>query len=1061
MAASVDSCEIFNNVSSQIVNLLHGRTDSDRNILSRALDELNSLNYRYAIVTNPTKAILLVNQCCSFISTDDNLLVQKCSQFLWNLVKRQSVPVEGKSLVVAINWCLDSTLKSKDKIVVLEVLQALDALLRINIDQILSLTDKVVQVVLKVLEQGEKKWSPEVALMALQCLEACTVETETTTVNREKLLENCANTFISQLSKPEIVEYLVHIKMLEICIRGLQNIVSQNTDYLKKEMGLLLGIVKTYMVYGINDINYMPPQKLSPSTLSIPEITINRERKGGKLMKQRKQRISVLTKKEKNVIEDFVFDKNAGYIPATMSLDCNSDNGFNLNAFGSKIKTSDSDFSDSESNLAANITKTQSKTRQAAFGLFYNIIRNSDKSTIFSYWTSFIPEGTVSGPHNLVVCILKDPSSRCRTSALNVLLALLRASKLYLSHAEYSEKPSAFTPFSMILGLMIKELHKGICLALNETSVPVLTQLLKCLAALVQATPYHKMEHGLLGKVVTNVKPFIYHKDSTVQVTALIVLGCILASEPVVAETKEVMLSSPQHDDNKKPLTHADLQEDDSIPWLLKKCLSNLGVQFDDNKVKAQLVPAPVKLESLQVISALTRNYFDVLLASHVPYLAEGLTLSLSDQNIDVKLHAGRAVDFIGHGIYKFVTNQDAKDSIPFDDFVRFWESLLRRPLIILLQSEDQPSLRSVGCDCIGSIGSDIFEQLTRDKQILCITMLFAATRDDEDMVKAAAVRALAICVMYTSLREDSGFVVDTAEAIYRTLNDASLMVRTKASWSLGNLSEALVLNNKGDGDVEEIPHNLVLKLLEIGIKGASDNDKIKMNCVRALGNLINLINAKLLGQVEFCRVVDKAFEALVKNCSTGSNMKVRWNACYAIGNALKNTVLYEQTTRLDKTWQSSVFKALTELVVNFKNFKVRINAALALSVPSSRECFGNHYYNVWTALLEALENSQNMEDLSEYIHRDHLIEQVCLSLGHLVTLLEKNDLVLLQNCIDLYYEVFRHHTQKVLERLIPEKSSTLISATFSLNQLSNQNGLSRSELEVLDRLKTIFTTIV
>lgn len=39
------------------------------------------------------------------------------------------------------------------------------------------------------------------------------------------------------------------------------------------------------------------------------------------------------------------------------------------------------------------------------------------------------------------------------------------------------------------------------------------------------------------------------------------------------------------------------------------------------------------------------------------------------------------------------------------------------------------------------------------------------------------------------------GFVVDTAEAIYRSLKDDNLMVRIKASWSLGNLSDALVLN--------------------------------------------------------------------------------------------------------------------------------------------------------------------------------------------------------------------------------------------------------------------------
>lgn len=54
MAVSVDSTEIFSNLSSKIGNLLFGRTEGDWNILSKTLDELNSINYRYIVVTSPT-----------------------------------------------------------------------------------------------------------------------------------------------------------------------------------------------------------------------------------------------------------------------------------------------------------------------------------------------------------------------------------------------------------------------------------------------------------------------------------------------------------------------------------------------------------------------------------------------------------------------------------------------------------------------------------------------------------------------------------------------------------------------------------------------------------------------------------------------------------------------------------------------------------------------------------------------------------------------------------------------------------------------------------------------
>lgn len=55
------SQELFNN-SSSIINQLHfGRTQEERNILAKALDDLNSLNYTYTIVTNYTVSKLFRN----------------------------------------------------------------------------------------------------------------------------------------------------------------------------------------------------------------------------------------------------------------------------------------------------------------------------------------------------------------------------------------------------------------------------------------------------------------------------------------------------------------------------------------------------------------------------------------------------------------------------------------------------------------------------------------------------------------------------------------------------------------------------------------------------------------------------------------------------------------------------------------------------------------------------------------------------------------------------------------------------------------------------------------
>lgn len=55
---------------------------------------------------------------------------------------------------------------------------------------------------------------------------------------------------------------------------------------------------------------------------------------------------------------------------------------------------------------------------------------------MFSYWSNFIPENLLMTKHNLMTCILKDPTAKGRMGALNVLLLLLATSKLYLAQAE-------------------------------------------------------------------------------------------------------------------------------------------------------------------------------------------------------------------------------------------------------------------------------------------------------------------------------------------------------------------------------------------------------------------------------------------------------------------------------------------------------------------------------------------------------------------------------------------------------------------------------------------------
>lgn len=84
--------------------------------------------------------------------------------------------------------------------------------------------------------------------------------------------------------------------------------------------------------------------------------------------------------------------------------------------------------------------------------------------------------------------------------------------KLYF----YSEKAvTAFTPFSVVLGGILSALHNSLKLALSEEqSLPVIIQILKCCSALIQSTPYHRLESGLITNLVCVIKRFTKHKGA-------------------------------------------------------------------------------------------------------------------------------------------------------------------------------------------------------------------------------------------------------------------------------------------------------------------------------------------------------------------------------------------------------------------------------------------------------------------------------------------------------------------------------------------------------------------
>ncbi|MGH0181857.1 UNVERIFIED_CONTAM: hypothetical protein FKN15_013068 [Acipenser sinensis] len=212
------------------------------------------------------------------------------------------------------------------------------------------------------------------------------------------------------------------------------------------------------------------------------------------------------------------------------------------------------------------------------------------------------------------------------------------------------------------------------------------------------------------------------------------------------------------------------------------------------------------------------------------------------------------------------------------------------------------------------------------------------------------------------------------------------------------------------------IAQSYLLELGEVACKCMKEADpsvqlhgaKVKSNAVRALGNLLHFLQPHHIGKPRFTAVVEDSIQALIRTVQGEATMKVRWNACYALGNTFRNPALPLGTA----PWTSQAFSALTSVVKSCKNFKVRIKSAMALSIPSSRGRYGDaeQFGEVWEALVQALEHSEETEDFLEYKYCASLRAQLCQALLHLLGLASLADLPRIHATVAEKGEVIRSY---------------------------------------------------
>ncbi|PIN24648.1 hypothetical protein CDL12_02611 [Handroanthus impetiginosus] len=359
----------------------------------------------------------------------------------------------------------------------------------------------------------------------------------------------------------------------------------------------------------------------------------------------------------------------------------------------------------------------------------------------------------------------------------------------------------------------------------------------------------------------------------------------------------------------------------------------------------------------------------------------------------------------------------------------RWFEATSKHMPIIIRHSSAM--VRAASVTCFAGMTSPVFFSLPKDKQDFIISSsINAAVNDEVPSVRSAACRAIGVIACFPQIYCSTEILEKFIHAAEHNVVDSQLSVRITASWALANICDSLSHSmdalQAGKGSIESGKNSQLISLL-VGsaLQLTKDNDKVKANAVRALGNLSRSIqfssSPHLCGDPvdhsqlkiehngmkgykddtkERSRSSPSAssrsldwLEQMVQaflSCVTTGNVKVQWNVCHALSNLFLNKTLKLQ----DMDWASSVFSILLLLLRDSSNFKIRIQAAAALAVPETVDDYGKSYYDVVKSVEHVAENFKfdQISEPSNFKYWIALEKQLTSTMLHLLGLAARCD---------------------------------------------------------------------
>ncbi|KAJ3060283.1 hypothetical protein HDU98_003726 [Podochytrium sp. JEL0797] len=562
---------------------------------------------------------------------------------------------------------------------------------------------------------------------------------------------------------------------------------------------------------------------------------------------------------------------------------------------------------------------------------------------------------------------------KIRIAASHLLQTLLESSHAYLSVAQFStsKKESNFTSLSAKLAEMVVYLHRELVgVVRGEMDVGVLAVEYGTLAVLVANSPYERLLVGagcdLRGEVVNGVvldaegcesdRDLSLEKPRLVLLTHLLDAGlCVPADSTLKSHIQSLLLNSLFPLPSPPPADTPALTALDTYRALIRN-------QF----------------------SSVKGDWWDVI----EPRVVEPMFLDLevkgtTPAGVLVRVAVMKLVEEFASAVAKHVFTDPVVPGQEEErrEWTTWWHHILTRYIRPCLGSRVY-ALRALGLEVLARVPGEVVAVLEEGvREELCRDGVLKGCADVEESVRSAACLTAGLYVTLDWFVKDGDFILQVARLMPTLTRDKALLVRVRASWAVANLGDTLLLTlfpmNNGARLAVMVAgeEGVYRELVQSAVFSANDNEKCRSNGVRAIGNFLRVAPGSC-----FSPGLVNEMEAIHKNIKSGA-FKVRWNACYSAYNLFLSPHLPPTSPHLPP-----LLNTLTAALTTSKNFKVRINAAIALSGPPRAELYAGKLDVVLEACMRARGDVDDLRGIGfgEVRYQEGLVEQLGRTVGHL-----------------------------------------------------------------------------